>query len=266
MLRNIFLKTFYEHRRGLLWWAVGLMAYAGMIVGFYPSIDKMPDVNRILEMAPKELMAAFVGDIRDITSPAGYLNSQIFFLLGPLLLLIFAVGQGSGGLAGEEERGTLDLLLANPVTRTRVVAEKLAALVVMTLGLAAMLWLGLAASAPLVKLEIAAGRMAEATLSSALLALVFGMLAAAVGAATGNRGLSLGIASGLTAITYLLNALAAAAKGLKPYRILSPFYYATAADPLANGLNWGHAAVLAALVALFAAVAWATFQRRDLAA
>ncbi|OQA39767.1 MAG: hypothetical protein BWY52_03039 [Chloroflexi bacterium ADurb.Bin325] len=55
-------------------------------------------------------------------------------------------------------------------------------------------------------------------------------------------------------------------KGLKPYRILSPFYYATAADPLANGLNWGHAAVLATLIALFAAVAWATFQRRDLAA
>ncbi len=265
MLRNIFLKTFYEHRRGLLWWLIGLAAYAAMIVLFYPAVNQMPDVNQMLEMAPKELMAAFVGEIQDITSPTGYLNSQIFFFLGPLLLIIFAVGVGSGTLAGEEEHGTLDLLLANPLARARVVAEKLAALVVMTLGLAATLWLGLAAGAPLVKMEIAAGRLAEATLSITLLALVFGVLALALGAATGNRGLSLGVTSALAVVTYLLNALSAVVEGLKPYRVLSPFYYATGADPLANGLNWGHAAVLVALVVVFAAAAWLTFERRDLA-
>lgn len=265
MLDNIFLKTFYEHRRGLLGWAAGLLAYAAMIIGFYPAMDQMPDINQMLEMAPKELMAAFVGELTDITSPAGYLNSQIFFFLGPLLLIIFAVGLGSAALAGEEERGTLDLLLANPISRTRVVAEKLAALVVMTLGLAAALWLGLAVGAPLVKLEIAAGRLAEATLGSALLALVFGVLALALGAASGNRGLSLGVTSALAVVTYLLNALAAVVEGLKPYRVLSPFYYATGADPLANGLNWGHAAVLAGAVVVCAIAAWAVFQRRDLA-
>ncbi len=265
MLRNIFLKTFYEHRRGLLWWAVGLLGYAAMIVGFYPAMDQMPDLNQMLEMAPKELMAAFVGELTDLTSPAGYLNSQIFFFLGPLLLIIFAVGLGSAALAGEEERGTLDLLLANPVSRARVVAEKLAALIALTLGLAAALWLGLAVGAPLVKLEIAAGRLAEATLGTVLLALVFGVLALALGAAAGNRGLSLGVASALAVVTYLLNALAAVVKGLKPYRVLSPFYYATGADPLTNGLNWNHMAVLAALIAVFAAAAWVSFQRRDLA-
>lgn len=265
MLRNIFLKAFYEHRRGLLWWAAGLLAYAAMIIGFYPAMDQMPDINQMLEMLPKELMAAFVGDITDMTSPVGYLNSQIFFLMGPLLLIIFAIGQGSAALAGEEERGTLDLLLANPVSRTRALLEKLAALVAMTLGLGVVLGLTLALSAPLVKMEINAGRLAEATLSITLLALVFGVLALALGAAAGNRGSSLGVTSALAMGAYLLNAMSAAIKDLAPYRILSPFYYATGADPLANGLNWGHAAVLAGLIALCAAAAWVTFQRRDLA-
>ncbi len=264
MLRNIFLKTFYEHRRGLLWWVIGLAAYAAMIVGFYPSVNQMPDINQMLEMAPKELMAAFVGELTDMTSPTGYLNSQIFFFLGPLLLIIFALGQGSAALAGEEERGTLDLLLANPVSRARVVAEKLAALVTMTLILAAALWAGLALGAPLVEMEIATGRLIEATLGITLLALVFGVLAMALGALTGNRGLSVGVTSALAVGTYLVNALSAAIKDLEPYRILSPFYYATGADPLANGLNWGHVAVLVGLILVFAAGAIVAFERRDL--
>ena len=40
-------------------------------------------------------------------------------------------------MAGEEERRTMDLLLAVPVSRTRVLLEKTAAMVVGTLGLAA---------------------------------------------------------------------------------------------------------------------------------
>lgn len=264
MLRNVFLKTFYEHRRGLAWWAIGLLGCAATIVGFYPTVEQMPDLNKMLELAPREVMAAFVGNSTDLTSPVGYLNTEFFFFMGPLLMLIFAVGQGSGALAGEEERGTLDLLLANPISRTRVLFEKLGALVVMALALAALLWAGLAVGAIAIKMEVSIDRLAEATLSLALLALAFGVLALAFGAATGNRGLSLGATSGLAVVTYLLNAMSAVAKGLEPYRILSPFYYATGADPLANGLNWGNAGVLIGLSALFAAVAWVAFQQRDL--
>ena len=59
----------------------------------------------------------------DLASPAGYLNSQIYALLAPLLLLIFSIGGGAGAVAGEEERGTLDLLLAHPVRRRDYVSS-----------------------------------------------------------------------------------------------------------------------------------------------
>ena len=266
MLRNIFLKTFYEHRRGLLWWAVGLLSYAALIAGFYPSVRQMPDINQMIETAPGELMAALVGDLTDLTSPAGYLNSQVFFFLGPLLLIIFAIGKGVAALAGEEERGTLDLLLANPVSRARVVLEKLAALLVMTIGLAAALWIGLAILSAAIEMEISATRLAEATLGTMLLAAVFGVLALALGAASGQSGLSLGVTSAIALITYLLNALAAVIGKLEPYRVLSPFYYATTADPLVNGLHVGHTLVLVAMILVFSAAAVLLFGRRDLAA
>jgi ABC-2 type transport system permease protein len=265
MLRNVFLRTLYDQRRSLMWWASGILAYALMIAAFYPSIQAMPSFNDFVKAAPKELMAAFVGNITDLVSPVGFLNSQIFFLIGPLLLLLYAVGQGSSAIAGEEERGTLDLLLANPLPRWRVVAEKFGAMVVGTLGLALMLWLGLAAGALWAKMNISMGRIAEATLATALLGLVFGTLGLALGSATGNRGLSNGVTSTVALAAYLLNALAPLSPRLEPYRKLSPFYYYIGADPLVNGLNLGHVAVLLGLIVVLLAVALWAFQRRDVA-
>ena len=43
----------------------------------------------------------------------------------PLLLLVAAIGAGARAIAGEEERGTLDLLLSTPVSRRRLALEKL---------------------------------------------------------------------------------------------------------------------------------------------
>ena len=44
------------------------------------------------------------------------------------MLLIFTIGAGAGAVAGEEERGTLDLLLAHPVRRRDYVIQRFLAL------------------------------------------------------------------------------------------------------------------------------------------
>jgi hypothetical protein len=48
------------------------------------------------------------------TTPAGYLQGTLFALLGPLLLVMMAVTTGARAIAGDEEAGTLDLVLAQP--------------------------------------------------------------------------------------------------------------------------------------------------------
>jgi ABC-2 type transport system permease protein len=66
-----------------------------------------------------------------------------------VLLIIFTTGIGARAIAGEEESGRLDLLLAYPVSRTRVVVQRFAALVVATLLVGgAMLLVLLALSGP----------------------------------------------------------------------------------------------------------------------
>lgn len=266
MLRSVFLKNLRDRRWSLLWWGISLFALALYIAMFYPYIRNMPGLNELLQEIPEGLIKTLVGEVTDLTSPQGYLNSELFFLIAPLLFLIFAIGMASDAIAGEEERGTLDLLLSTPIPRWRTVLEKVAALTIALIFVAFAFWLGLAIGAASVKMDLSIGRLAEATLSGVLLALALGMLALAVGCIRGDRGLSASVASAIGVVAYFLNALGPQVEALKPYQKLSLFYYYIGASPLTNGLNPGHATVLLGLAILFLIVALVAFEHRDLSA
>jgi ABC-2 type transport system permease protein len=154
-----------------------------MIVAVYPTVRESPDLNAMVEDYPEALKAfiAFGGEL-DYASGAGYLGSELFSFMIPLLLLVAAVGAGARAIASEEERGTLDLLLANPVSRRRVVIDKLGALVAEVTLLCLMLWVALVVGAGAVDTDVPATRLGAATIGAGLLAVVFGAVAVLVGA------------------------------------------------------------------------------------
>ena len=264
MLGNVFLKSLRDQRRSFTWWAIGLVALTLLTVLFYPALGDAPELNEVLG-DEDSIMRAFAGNIDDLTSPEGFLNSQLYFLLVPILLLVFAVAGGSGAIAGEEEKGTLDLLFSHPVRRSVVVLQKIDALVLSTLALAAVIGITVVIGALLVDMDISAGGVAAVTISSALLGAFFGALALAIGCATGRRGVTLGITGAAAVLTYFINALQPIVDILEPARFVTPFYYYIGADPLSNGLDLLHAAVLVAATALLTLVAVASFERRDIA-
>ncbi len=265
MLRNIVLKTLRDRRRSLLFWSLGLVILAAIIVAFYPVIRDATFISDYLESFPEEFMALFAGEITDYGSPEGFLNGEMFFLMYPLLLMVFAIGFGSGAVAGEEERGTLDLLLSNPLNRWHLVLEKFIAMVVCTLLLTVVFWTTLAISGAAIDMGLNLVRLAAVCFSGFLLAIAFGAVALAIGCARGKRGLSMGVAGALGVYSYMLNALAPLIDWLEPFQVASPFYYYIDANPLSNGLDPLHAAVLIGLAALFLGIAIITFERRDLA-
>ena len=264
MLSSILLKTLWDQRRTFLWWSAGVSALNVLNVSLYPSVADVPELDAIFESMPEAIGRLFVGEVENLTSPEGYLNSQNFIVMLPLIFLVFTIGRGSGAIAGEEERGTLDLLLSYPIRRSRVVLEKFAAMVAATLALGTVSWVSMAAPALVIDMDITFLRLAEANLSCALLGLTFGTIALAFGCATGSRGMSLGGASALAVAAYFVNALAPIVDGLESIQKLSPFYLYIGADPLSNGLDPVHAGVLVGLCAAFLAVGVLLFGRRDL--
>jgi ABC-2 type transport system permease protein len=265
LLSSIFLKAIRDRRRSLLFWGISFVLIAVMVVSLYPLIESFSAIQEYMELFPEEFLALFTGGMNDFTSPEGYLHSELFFLVFPLLILVFAINFGSNAVAGEEEQGTLDLLLSNPIPRWRLVLEKFAAMVFSILLLTLLFWGALAISGYVVDMGLSLSRLAAVCFSAALLGVTFNAVALAVGCARGRRGLSMSTAGALVGYSYLLNTMAPLIDWLEPFQILSPFYYYIGADPLNNGLNGTHVAVLVGLTTVFIIIALATFRKRDLA-
>ncbi len=263
MLRSVLLKTIRDQRKALAWWALAFVGTVLMYAAFYPTIrENAAQMNEYVKSLP-EAFRNLVGT--EFTSPAGYIKSEMFSFLGPILFLVFAVGAGSRAIAGEEEAGTLDLLLSVPIRRRRVLLDKFWAMVGTIFALAATMWAAIAILGPPFDLHLDLGNLTAATLGCFLLAIAFGSIALAVGCATGSKGLATGVPSGIALVTFIVNMLAPSVVALKPFRMLSPFYYYIGNDPLVNGLDVGHAAVLLAISVAAVAVALVAFDRRDLA-
>jgi ABC-2 type transport system permease protein len=262
MLRNVFLKTLRDRRRSLLGWAIGLTAFTTFVLAFYPTISQSRgQFDDLLRSLPPALRA-LSGRVPDL-SPAGYLNGQYFNLLAPLLLIVFAIGFGSRTLAGEERDGTLELVVAAPLARWRIVAEKFAAMAVATLLIGVVMSVALSVGTPAFDIDVPPGNLVEAVLSAVLLGLSFGSVALAVGAATAGPSVAGAVAGSLALVAYLVDAFAPLSADIRAFRDLSPFHYYRAADPVRNGADPFHLLVLGLLTLLFLAVALVAFDRRD---
>jgi ABC-2 type transport system permease protein len=201
-----------------------------------------------------------------LTSPVGYLNSQYFANVLPVMLLVFGIGLAAWCISGDEAAGTLELLLSNPVSRIRVAAERAGALVLLLAVLTLVSSAIVALLAPAVGLSkgLGLGQIVAATTATGLLALSFASLAFAVGAASGRRSIAISTASAVALLGFVIEGLAAQVKVLQPIREASPWHWLLGTDPLRNGLTW-QAWVLPVIVSLVLFVmGTAVFARRDL--
>jgi beta-exotoxin I transport system permease protein len=263
MLRNVFAKTLWEQRRALLGWTIGITAVGMLYAGFYPMV-RVPEYEQLVNSIAPDLMEAL--GFSNITSPAGYLGSTTFGLLGPVLTIIFGTWLGMKSVAGDEDDGKLDLLLAHPVTRWQLVMQRFAALVVAMLLVCAVLFVALVILSGFAGFsEIGISNLAAASLHLAVMGIFFGGLAMAIGAATASRAFTVSIVALVGVIGYFGNTMSGRIPEIGLLRDLSPFHYYSGGEPLVNGLQPIDLVVLliAAVVLVFAG--GFVFNRRDLA-
>jgi ABC-2 type transport system permease protein len=257
----------WDRRWSTLWWALGFIGLTFFTVALYPSIKDQPSIEELLADLPEAFRSAIgYQPSVPLSSPAGYLQARLFSTLAPLLAVVFGIGAGARAIGGSEEDGTLELLLANPVTRSRVLVERYLATFGLLAGLVAVLGVALLVLAqPFGALEgIPTGNVVGACAAVFALGLLHGSLAFAIGAAAGRRGVAVAVATAVAVAGYLVETVLAAAGDLGILRQLSPWHWYLDRNLLAEGATL--AAVLLPLVvsAVLVAVAWAVFRRRDL--
>ena len=94
------------------------------MTSFYPSISTNDALQDYIDAFDPDLLAIFgFTEMIDMTSGAGYLSAEMFSLMVPLLLIIFAISLGASAIAGEEDKRTIEILLSEPVSRQRVFSK-----------------------------------------------------------------------------------------------------------------------------------------------
>ena len=250
--------------RSLMWWTLGVVALVALSDAFYPSIAGDPSLNEVMEQIPESLRPLLGPE--DITSPVGYLASQLYLSLLPALLLVFAIGRGVAALAGEEEDHTLDLLLAQPISRASLYVQKFIGIAIGVALLSLASWLPTALLARPTGLDIPAVSLASATLQLFALAFFFGALAMAVSSAFGRKGLGVAIAAGVAFVTFLLDGLGQSISWLSDVRPLMPWRWYDVTTALVDGFVWSSFLVLVAAALITAAIGFWAFNRRNLRA
>ena len=168
-------------------------------------------------------------------------------------------------VAGEEDRRTLDMLLANPVIRGRVLLEKLAAMTAGIVLLVGVTGAALLIESPVADMRLPVGPIIAAMFHLALLAVVFGTLAGLSGRRREPHGGPRG-ARGCCVVAYIVNGLGPQVSWLEPFQKFSPFYQYVGHDPLVNGLSVPEVLVAVGRIAVLAVIGVAGFRRRDVAA
>lgn len=257
--RTVFWKSLRDLRWQVLWYGAGLALLAALVVFIYPSYSE-----QLQNFEIPEALKGFLGDA-GYTTPEGFLSAE-FFSFAPAVLIIFAIMSATNALGGEEANGTLELLLAQPVSRVRVMIEKMASLVLATVGILLITMAGWLVSVPVIELDISYADLLLATIAIAPLVFAFQAIALWATAALPDRKLATGLVTLLAVASYLAAYLAAVVDVLRPLRWVSLFHYHDGTNALTHGANLDGNAVLLGVTALFSLLAIWAFTQREIGA
>lgn len=256
--------TLWQRRWSIIWWSAGVSFFMLLNMVFYPTFkDQAAELQKGFESLPDTAVQLFGGST-DFFSPVGFLNSQIYFIMLPLLLGILAIGVGSSLIGREEEDHTIEALLSRPVSRSRLLFAKAIAgsLVVGMVTFVSLLTSVIVSKA--VGISVPIPNIIAVTVACFVLALSLGAIAYVLTATGRARGISLGLATVIALGGYIISSLAGTVSWLKSPSYVFPFHYYKSEDILRGHFAIGNIAILTGVIIVCLLFSWLFFRRRDL--
>lgn len=266
---------------GLIQQQQARMILSGQAASLLNDLEAGQEIQRIAFKGPGQIIQAMIGgesinlmNLRDMMS-IGYVHPLV-----QTILCVWAVGRAAGAIAGELDRGTMELLLAQPVPRWRLLAAHLGvdlvAIPLLCLCMWAGTWLGLwlmgmlGSSDPAMNVD--PWPFGPALINTGLLIFAVSGYTVWLSSLGRFRNRVLGVAVIVTLLQFLVNVLAQIWTAIGVLRPFTVFYYYQPqpmilhADWATNPAVWYNLGVLAAVGLTGYGLALWTFNRRDLPA
>jgi ABC-2 type transport system permease protein len=248
-------------RRGaILGWSLGLCFFPLVYIGIYPSV-----AEQMAGLADLELYKALGMSLGTFPDWVG----SILIVFMPLVASIYALINGTGTLAGEEEDGRLEMIVTLPLPRWQIVTAKAVALVIssaiMFLVVAVVSVLVFQSIESQIETDLAAMDLFRAVLSAYPLVFAVGMIGMFLAAFAPSRRVAGSISAVILVVSYFGNNLANSTTALEPFEPFFLFTYLEGTGKaVVEGQQMGNLLVLVTIGLAAFALAVFFFQRRNL--
>jgi ABC-2 type transport system permease protein len=261
---RILRQTLYWQRSRLL--VVGLVAFAwgALVPTFYTTFQDL-FAGLVEGGFPENLLNFGSGSLFSL---GGAMTIGVQHPIGISLVAVFAVGAAAGAVAGERETGTLEVLLARPLSRRRLyVSVGVAVLVAIAITLALLL-IGQVISINLLGVadEIDQALVPLVWVNGMLLWGAFAAFSLAASVSFDRRGPAIGLSLAYLGVNYFFEILGSFLPDLEWTQEYSLFHHFNPGEIVSGKLDPFDLALLAAAVVLPVLWALVVFPRRDLAA
>ncbi len=268
MLRNIFTKSLRDTRTGTLVWGIGLALIVAVGASQYAQIITGTGADRaklVTEVTKAfQAFSFLMGEITSLDSIGGFLTVRILIFI-PVMLGLWAAIVAAGLIRGEEQQGSLDVLLSTPHSRASLFRQKVAALWVAIVVALLLLGIGMAVGILSAGEPLAVGEVGLTLLNIGAITGFWAALALLIGQFVLVRRTVSSITGGVLFGTFLLNNMLESLPSLQWLAWFLPFHYYTVSKPIVPGreMEWGAWLVLVALTVGLTLLAGKLFLRRD---
>ncbi|MCK4741805.1 MAG: ABC transporter permease subunit [Anaerolineales bacterium] len=253
--------TLRRSRGAIIGWGIGLAVLSIMMGSLFDMMTNSGDLIEAYVESLPELTEMF--DFGGMSTPIGWLDVEYFSFV-PLIIGLFVAGVGASMLARDEERGTLDLILAHPVSRTTLFWGRFLATTLVIIILLLICWAALLLSMtwsenftiPAFELLLPFVSLFGILMFFMTLALLFSMLLPA-------RSMASMLTAMLVVASFFITLLSGVVDELVRAAEFSPLTYLETAAAIEDGLNLTWFGVFLAIDLALALISWQLFQRRD---
>lgn len=256
---NLFKHEVQSRLGAVVGWGIGLILFGALYISVFPEMGE--------QMAGLADLSIYRALGMDLSSFAGFIASVVLQFL-PLLLGIYAITTSTDALAGEEDSGRLELVLAMPLKRWQIVTTKALAIALTALAILVIAGAGNALVLQAIKattpVDVTPVQLFGAILNGWPITMTFAMLGLFLGAYLPNRRAAALTVTVLFVASFFGKTLTGLVDSLAGVRRFSVFTYLdTSVSVFSEGVQVGDVALLLGLAALFFVLALLSFQRRN---
>jgi ABC-2 type transport system permease protein len=259
MMINLLAHELQSRWGAVLGWGIGLTLFGAMYIAIFPEAGE--------QMAALADLSIYQAMGVDLGSFEGFLASSVVQFI-PILLGIYAIITSTESLAGEEDSGTLEMVLAMPLYRWQIVTVKAVAisaasfLILLIAGLADALVLNAIKTS--VEVDVTAGQLISAILNGWPITVAVIMIGMFCGAYLPSRRIAALATTVIFIASYFGETLAGFVESLDAMKTFSLFYYFDSSVTIfTDGAQAGDAGLLLAVAAVFFLLTLLSFQRRN---